>query len=54
LVSAEAGFKTFERIVAWRFLPKPFEIGDEMTATFKVRRHVVTDKYMDVIAGMFQ
>jgi len=54
LVSAEAGFKTFERIVAWRFLPKPFEIGDEMTATFKVRRHIVTDKYIDVIAGMYQ
>jgi long-chain acyl-CoA synthetase len=54
LVSAETGFKTFERIVAWRFLPKPFEIGDEMTATFKVRRHIVTDKYIDVIAGMYQ
>jgi len=53
LVGAETGFKPFERIVAWRFVPKPFEIGDEVTATLKIRRHVVTDKYAPVIAEMF-
>lgn len=54
LVCAETGFKTFERIVAWRFLPKAFEIGDEMTATLKVRRHVVAAKYADVICEMYR
>lgn len=53
LVSAETGFKPFERIVVWRFLPKPFEIGDELTATLKVRRHVVTDKYADLLHETF-
>jgi long-chain acyl-CoA synthetase len=53
LVGAENGFKPFERIVAWRFVPKPFEVGDEVTATLKIRRHVVTDKYAPVIAEMF-
>ncbi len=53
LVSAETGFKPFERIVAWRFLPKPFEIGDELTTTLKLRRHVVADRYADLVAGMY-
>lgn len=54
LVSAETGFKTFERIVAWRFLPKGFEIGDEMTATLKIRRHVISTKYADLMAEMYR
>jgi long-chain acyl-CoA synthetase len=52
LVCAETGFKPFERIGAWRFIPKGFEVGDELTATLKIRRHVVTDKYAPLIAGM--
>lgn len=54
LVCAETGFKPFERVVAWRFLPKAFEIGDEMTATLKTRRHVICDKYAAVIRDMYQ
>lgn len=54
LISAETGFKTFERIVAWRFVPKAFEIGDEMTATLKIRRHVIANKYSDSIAEMYR
>ncbi|MDD5198320.1 MAG: AMP-binding protein [Terrimicrobiaceae bacterium] len=53
LVAAETGFKAFERIVAWRFVPKPFEVADELTATLKLRRHIVTDKYAPLIAAMF-
>ncbi len=53
LVAAETGFKPFERIVAWRFLPKPFELGDELTGTLKIRRHVVTDKYAALLGEMF-
>lgn len=54
LISAETGFKTFERIVAWRFLPKSFEIGDEMTATLKIRRHIISVKYAETLAGMYR
>jgi len=52
-VSAETGFKPFERIGGWRLIAKPFEIGDELTATLKVRRHVVTDKYAPLIAEIY-
>ena len=53
LISHEAGFKSFERITAWRFVPKPFEVGDEMTNTFKLKRHVITERYAPLIAEMF-
>ena len=52
LVCAETGFKAFERIAAWRFVPKAFEVGDEMTNTFKLKRHVIAEKYAALIDGM--
>lgn len=54
LVSREQGFKPFEFIAAWRFVAKPFEVGDELTATFKPRRHVIGDKYSSLIESMYQ
>lgn len=53
LVNHSTGFKSFERITAFRFVPKPFEVGDEMTNTFKLKRHVITERYAFLIAGMF-
>ncbi|MEY3481720.1 MAG: hypothetical protein RIQ71_2495, partial [Verrucomicrobiota bacterium] len=54
LVSRETGFKPFEFVLGWRFVPKPFEVGDELTATFKHRRHVITDKYAALIDAIFE
>jgi long-chain acyl-CoA synthetase len=54
LVSREQGFKPFEFILAWRFVPKPFEVGDELTATFKPKRHVITEKYSALIDEMYE
>lgn len=53
LVCAENGFKDFERLAAFRLVPKAFEVGDEMTNTYKLKRQVITDKYGDLVAGMF-
>lgn len=54
LVSAESGFKPFERIGGWEIIPKPFEIGEELTATLKLRRHVVTDHYAEKIRAIYE
>ncbi|HCR29987.1 MAG TPA: long-chain fatty acid--CoA ligase [Opitutae bacterium] len=53
LVSSESGFKSFEQIQSVRLVPKAFELGDEMTNTFKIKRHVVSEKYGDLIASVF-
>ena len=53
LVSREQGFKPFEFVLAWRFVPKAFEVGDELTATFKPKRHVIADKYASLVDEMF-
>ncbi len=54
LVSRDQGFKPFEFVLAWRFVPKAFEVGDELTATFKPKRHVITGKYSRLIDEMYQ
>ena len=53
LIGAEAGFKLFERIAVWRFVPRSFEVGDELTNTFKLKRHVISARYDALIAEMF-
>jgi long-chain acyl-CoA synthetase len=53
LISPEEGFKSFERIADFRFTTKPFEVGQEMTATYKLKRHVITKQYGLLIDEMF-
>ncbi|NBZ95962.1 MAG: long-chain fatty acid--CoA ligase, partial [Proteobacteria bacterium] len=54
LICGETGFKPFERLAALELIGKPFEVGDELTMTFKLRRHVITEKYGGQIAEMFR
>ena len=54
LICGETGFKPFERLAALELIGKPFEVGDELTMTFKLRRHVITEKYGGQIATMFR
>ena len=53
LISLEAGFKSHERIADFRFVTKPFEAGQEMTATYKLKRHVIAKQYASLIDEMF-
>ncbi|TGK05661.1 long-chain fatty acid--CoA ligase [Leptospira langatensis] len=52
-ISATNGFKSFERVVDFRILPKPFEPGDELTAKLSVKRHVVSEKYSGLIEDIY-
>jgi long-chain acyl-CoA synthetase len=54
LVGAATGFKPFERIAAVEMLEKPFEVGEELTMTFKLKRHVIAEKYAKAIQVMFE
>ena len=53
LINPKTGFKYFERIFRFRLLSKHFEIGDEMTASQKVKRPVVNEKYRKEIHTLF-
>ena len=53
LISKDNGFKAFEHIHGIALLSKSFEVGEEMTNTFKIKRHVVDEKYGDVIERIF-
>ncbi|MDX1960752.1 MAG: long-chain fatty acid--CoA ligase [Leptospiraceae bacterium] len=52
-VSTENGFKGFERLTGFRFLPKPMEVGDELTNLFKMKRNVISDKYANLIKDIY-
>ena len=53
LVNSSTGFKSFERITALEILERPFEVGEELTMTFKLKRHVIADSYSREIERMF-
>jgi long-chain acyl-CoA synthetase len=54
IVSLKNGFKTYERVFKIALLEKPFETGDELTQTLKIKRHVVTERYSQRIAALFE
>ncbi len=53
LISSDTGFKSFERVPDFRIIPKAFEVGDELTNLFKLKRHVITEKYKEKIAEIY-
>ena len=52
-ISADNGFKSFERVPDFRLLPAAFEVGEELTNLHKLKRHIITEKYKDLIAEMY-
>jgi len=53
IVTTENGFKAFEKVNDIRLLPKPFEVGDELSAKMSMKRHVITEKYRALIDSMY-
>ncbi|MGD2062344.1 MAG: AMP-binding protein [Nitrospirota bacterium] len=54
LVSAERGFKPYERVRRFALLSEPFSVGRELTHTLKMRRNVIAKLYAKEIAEMFE
>ena len=54
IISGQNGFKSFERISDFRFLPKAMEVGDELTNLIKMKRNVISDKYASLIKSMYE
>ena len=54
LISNESGFKSFEKVVDIQVLPKAFEVGDELTNLFKLKRHIITEKYQALVDSMYK
>lgn len=52
-VNAKSGFKAFEQVFRFHLLQTPFEVGEELTQTMKIRRSVVAERYHREIAKLF-
>ncbi|MDR4989270.1 MAG: long-chain fatty acid--CoA ligase [Bacteroidales bacterium] len=53
MISPSSGYKRYEHIHDFRILPEKFEIGRELTNLFKIKRHVVAEKYRHIIDELF-
>ena len=53
-VNARNGFKSYERIARIALLDQPFAVGDQLTHTLKMRRHVISAQYEQRIADLFK
>jgi long-chain acyl-CoA synthetase len=54
LLHAKAGFKPYEKLQKIHFLKHEFTVGEELTNTFKKRRHVIEKKYRELIDRLFK
>lgn len=53
MTSTNAGFRKYEQIVDFRMLPDSWRVGEELTSLFKIKRHIVTDKFKTVIEDIY-
>jgi long-chain acyl-CoA synthetase len=54
LVSAQAGFKVYERVFKIKLISKPFEVGEELTAKMELQRQKITARYGREIGNLFK
>ncbi len=53
MISVSAGFKNYEKIHNFRLLTKTLQVGHELTNLYKIKRHIVTEQYGEVIREIF-
>jgi long-chain acyl-CoA synthetase len=53
MISVQNGYKRFELVQEFRLLSDNFTVGDELTNLFKMKRHVIQDKYASLIEEMY-
>ncbi len=53
LLQAKNGFKPYEKLQKIDFLQHEFKVGEELTNTFKKRRHIIERKYREIIDKLF-
>lgn len=49
LIHKKHGFKAFEKLQNIHFLDKEFKIGEELTNTLKKKRHIIEERYKELI-----
>ncbi len=49
LLNTKTGFKPYEKLQSIHFLRHDFKLGEELTNTLKKKRHVIEQKYKDII-----
>ena len=54
IVSSANGFKKHEQIRYIGYLTESFELGEELTNLFKLKRYVIEQKYSDQISELFK
>jgi len=53
LNNTKTGFKSFEQVTPFFLITKQFEVGDELTNLFKMKRHLITEKYKPKITALY-
>ncbi|TVQ04281.1 MAG: long-chain fatty acid--CoA ligase [Balneolaceae bacterium] len=53
MISISNGYKRFELIQDFRLVGEDFKVGEELTNLYKMKRHVITDKYARLIEEMY-
>lgn len=53
LVGPHTGFKPFERVFKFKLIPKPFEVGVELSHKQEVMRHKVVEIYAKEVSSLF-
>lgn len=52
--SSSGSIRTYEQVREFRILQLPFEVGEELTNLFKIKRHIIEKKHQETINDIFK